>query len=94
MVRAPTADPTVALFGRSSKKGRPRSEPERRVCEMMAEQPKAQGASAGGKKDGPRGSYTDPRDDKPTLSEAGPPQSEPTSLSASIAELSGSNGAR
>ena len=31
----------------------------------------ARGASAGGTKDGPRGSFTDPRDDRPTLAEAG-----------------------
>ena len=31
----------------------------------------AQGASAGGRKEGPRGSYLDPRDTRPTLAEAG-----------------------
>jgi len=38
---------------------------------MMAQQPKNLGAAAGGKKESPRGSYTDPRDKQPTLAEAG-----------------------
>jgi hypothetical protein len=31
----------------------------------------AKGAAGGGKKDGPRGTYTEPRDSRPTLAEAG-----------------------
>lgn len=48
---------------------------ERRIGELMAAQRDAgmlnRGASAGGEKESPRGSYTDPRDKAPTLAEAG-----------------------
>ena len=48
---------------------------ERRVGELIAAQRDTEGlnlgASAGGKKDGPRGSVVDPRDTRPTLAEAG-----------------------
>ncbi len=48
---------------------------ERRLGEMILAQKETvglnHGAAAGGKKNGPRGSYSAPRDTKPTLAEAG-----------------------
>jgi phage N-6-adenine-methyltransferase len=48
---------------------------ERRLGEMIIEQERTvglnRGAAGGGKKDGPRGTYTEPRDSRPTLAEAG-----------------------
>ena len=39
--------------------------------EMLAETERAKGAAAGGKKDAPRGNYTEPRDKEPTLADLG-----------------------
>lgn len=44
---------------------------ERRLGEMLAETPKATGAAGGGKKTGPRGTFTEPRDTTPTLADMG-----------------------
>jgi hypothetical protein len=44
---------------------------ERKMGEMLAATPRAKGASAGGKKESPRGHYTQPRDSVPTLTEIG-----------------------
>jgi N6-adenosine-specific RNA methylase IME4 len=44
---------------------------EIKLGEYLKQVPKAKGASAGGTKDGPRGAYTEPRDDAPTLAELG-----------------------
>lgn len=44
---------------------------ERRLGEVLEQMPKATGAAAGGKKDGPRGTYLEPRGSAPTLSELG-----------------------
>ena len=44
---------------------------ERRAGELLREMEKNKGASAGGKKDGPRGRMTEPRDRTPKLSDIG-----------------------
>lgn len=48
---------------------------ERKLGELIQKQKETvglnRGAAAGGKKDGPRGAYTEPRDSAPTLAEAG-----------------------
>ena len=44
---------------------------ERRLGEMLAEVPKNTGAAGGGKKTGPRGTFTEPRDTTPTLADIG-----------------------
>lgn len=42
---------------------------ERKLGEILKATPRNQGAAAGGKKDGPRGDYVEPRDETPTLAE-------------------------
>jgi hypothetical protein len=44
---------------------------ERRAGELLREMPKNEGASAGGEKDGPRGTYVVPRDETPTFADLG-----------------------
>ncbi len=44
---------------------------ERMLGQYLRQAPKARGAAAGGSKDGPRGTYTEPRDETPTLADMG-----------------------
>lgn len=48
-----------------------RLQAERRLGEMLRVMPKSVGAAAGGVKDGPRGSYVEPRESTPTLADIG-----------------------
>jgi hypothetical protein len=44
---------------------------EIKLGEMLRETERAKGAKAGGKKESPRGHYTEPRDSEPTLTSLG-----------------------
>jgi len=63
-----------AVPGKTGTKGVPVLDPTPTLAdlgELLADMPKAKGAAAGGKKDGPRGTYVEPRDPTPTLADLG-----------------------